>query len=220
MNSGFGRVDKGYLEFCCGLAAYLRPREPLPLFGIQARTIKGDQGSFEGNPVLPQCVIPSSPSRHLPPRCGVQRTLKSCTIPRSSDPVALPLLRGTSAQLDGLFMDTLLPVSALSVLIQDYESLCAHVGHYFRTSSKHHTILGHFIRPTQHPSRQQIRKKIPFNWQKSLEAKKPPSLSWRLRLLLTPPADKDRKISLFPNLTSTLSLGLLFTAWSLFLKVS
>lgn len=78
-------------------------------------------------------------------------------------------------------MDTLLPVSALSVLIQDYESLCAHVGHYFRTSSKHCTRLGHSILPTQHPSRQQIRKKkIPFNWQKSLEAKKCPSLSWKL----------------------------------------
>lgn len=99
-------------------------------------------------------------------------------ISQSSDPVALPLLRGASAQLNGFFMDTLLPNSALSVFIRDYESPCSHVGHYFRTSPKHRTIPGHFIRPTQHPSRRQIRKKnLLFNWQNSLEAKRLLSLS-------------------------------------------
>lgn len=145
---------------------------------------------------------------HPPPTscCGVQRTLKSCAITQSSDPVALPLLRGAPAQLDGFFMDTLLPVSALSVLIQDYGSLCAHVGHYFRTSSKHRTRLGHSIRPTQHPSRQQIRKKNPFQLAEEPGSKEPPppASAGNSTCILTPPADKDRKTSLFQNLTCTL----------------
>lgn len=117
-------------------------------------------------------------------------------------------------------MDTLLPVSALSVLIQDYESLCAHVGHYFRTSSKHCTRLGHSILPTQHPSRQQIRKKNPFQLAEEPGSKEMPQPQLEtpacILRILTPPADKDRKTSLFQNLTFTLSPGLLSTAWSLF----